>query len=109
MKAAIRFVRKWWWLALMLLAIIFSVLWKLLTGKRGSAEPITQGLEPSPTLVEKARDQIEKVHLEGEVEKAKTRTVAEEQIKRIEAIEEKGKTHPKVARKELAEFLAANL
>jgi len=109
MKSVLRFVRKWWWAALVVLAIIFTVLWKLLTGKRGGAESIATTFDPPKTLVDKARDQVEKVHLEGEVEKAKTKTVAQEQIKQIEAIEAKGKTEPKVARKELADFLAANL
>lgn len=109
MKAVQRFIRKWWWLILLGLAVLFTVLWKVLSGGRGGSAPIGDLVVPKQTFVEKARDQVEKVHLEAEVEKAKVRTVAKEQMKQIEAIEEKGKTEPKKAREDLAAFLAANL
>lgn len=110
MKPVVRFVRKWWWLLLLGIAIVATVLFKVLTGRKGSNVPITEiDIDPPKTLVDKARDKVEKVHLEGEIEKAKVRTVAEEKIKQIEAIEEKGKTEPKKAREDLAAFLAANL
>lgn len=87
---------------------MLAISFKLLKGGGGSA-PIGDLTIPSKTFVERARSEVEKVHLEGEVEKAKVRTVAEVQIKEIETIEKKGKEDPAQARKDLAAFLAANL
>lgn len=108
MKAVTRFVRKWWWLILLGVAVVFAIVWQVLKGKSGTA-PIDDLVVPKKTFVEKARDEVEKVHLEAEVEKAKVRAEAKSQMEQIKAIEEKGKTEPKKAREDLAAFLSANL
>lgn len=100
-----RFVRKWWWLILLAGGVVLYVAWKVF----GPREPANAPLKPPPKFIEMARAEVEKVHLEGEVEKAKIRTRADVQREQIAAIEEKGKKDPAAARKELADFLAANL
>ena len=110
MKAALRFVRKWWWVVLAGLAALLTIVGKVLSRPKSAPEPgPIETSQPKKTLVEKARDQVEKVHLEGEVEKAKIQTVAKSQMNEIKAIEEVGKTDPKKAREQLADFLASNL
>jgi hypothetical protein len=105
MKAAKRFLRKWWYLILLGAGAVLWFAWKLF-GPRAPDAP--EPVEP-PKFLEMARTEVERVHLEAEVEKVKVRTVADIQRKEIEAIEEKGKDDPAAAREELAAFLAANL
>jgi hypothetical protein len=104
LNAAWRFIRKWWWVLVLGACIVGYVLLRIF-GPRGQQTDVAV----PPKLLEMARDKIEVVHLEGEVEKAKVRTQAEDSHKQIDAIAEKGKTDPKAARKELADYLAANL
>lgn len=105
MKVAWRFVRRWWWAILLATGVVAAVLWKVF----GPRMPDADVAMPHPKFIDLARDKVERVHLEGEIEKAKIRTEADGKRKQIEAIEEKGKTDPAAARKQLAEFLAANL
>ena len=106
MTKAKRFVRKWWYLILLGLGATAWVLWQVFKPRAPGAAV----LEPEPPkFLEMARVEVERVHLEGEVEKAKVRTVAKIQSKQIDEIEEKGKDDPAAARAELAAFLAANL
>lgn len=100
-----RFIRKWWWLILLGSGIALYVAWKVF----GPRDPVSAPLKPPPKFIELARTEVEKVHLEGEVEKAKIRTRADVQREQIAAIEEKGKKDPAAARMELADFLAKNL
>lgn len=102
-----RFVRKWWWLILAVGGVALWVLWKIFQPRRPDAP--APALTKPPKLIEMARAEVERVHLEGEVEKAKVRAEAKAQVQQIEAIEEKGKTDPAAARKDLAAFLATNL
>jgi hypothetical protein len=100
-----RFVRQWWWLFLLGAGVVLYVAWKVF----GPREPVNGPPKPPPKFIDMARTEVEKVHLEGEVEKAKIRTRAEGQREQIAAIEEKGKKDPAAARRELAAFLASNL
>jgi len=104
MKKIVRFIRRWWWAVILLAAAVGWFLWQMLGGSREPGPP-----PKPPKFLDLARNEVEKVHLEGEVEKAKVRTVAKVQNEQIDAIEEKGKKDPAAARKELADFLAANL
>lgn len=99
-----RFFRRWWWAFVLAATAVGWVLWKMF----GPRLPDAPDPEP-PKFLEKAREQVERVHLEAEVEKAKVRTTADVKVKEIDAIEEKGKDDPAKAREELAEWLAANL
>jgi hypothetical protein len=106
MKKVERFIRKWWWVLLLGLGVVLTILWKLL-GPRGEPPPDDSVIPP--TFVDRARDQVERVHLEGDVEKARVRATSDVQRKAIDSIEEKGKDDPKGARKDIAAFLSANL
>ncbi len=106
MAKAKRFVRRWWHLIVLGLGITGWVLWRMFKPRA----PGVVELEPEPPkFLEMARVEVERVHLEAEVEKVKVRTIAEVELKQIDAIEEKGKDDPAAARAELAAFLAANL
>lgn len=105
MKKIERFIRRYWWVIILGAGIVFSIVWKIF-GPRGT--PVDDSVS-APTFVEKARDKIERVHLEGEVEKAKIRATADAEKKVIEAIEKKGETDPKGAREDIAAWIAANL
>lgn len=107
MKKVQRFIRRWWWAFLLAAGFLVSILWKLLGPKNGSGPP--DGPLKPPTFVERARNEVERVHLEAAVEKAKVRAQADAQKKVIADIEEKGKTDPAGARKDIADWLAGNL
>ena len=102
-----RFIRRWWWAFLAAAGVVFVIVWKLLGPKNGP-KPLEGPLKP-PTFVERARDKVERVHLEAEVEKAKIRAEAGAQKEVIAKIEERGKTDPAGARKDIAAWLAGNL
>jgi hypothetical protein len=104
MKNVLRIVRKWWWVIILALGTVGWILWKVF-GPRDSGA----ALPAPPKFLDMARAEVERVHLEGEVEKAKVRTEATGQMKQIEAIEEKGKKDPAAARRDLADFLSQNL
>jgi hypothetical protein len=107
MKKIKRFIRKFWWVLVVGAAIIFAVLWKLLGPKAPDPE-LESALKP-PTFLDRARDNVDRVHLEGEVEKARVRAEADSDKRIIDAIEEMGKENPKVARRDIAIWLNANL
>ena len=109
MADAWRKVRQYWWVALAVLGGIAAVVFRLLAGnKQPSAQPGPTAPQP-PTFSEHAQTQVERVHLEGEVEKARITATADAHQAEIDRIEETGKTDPKEARKQLAGFLARNL
>lgn len=83
------------------------ILWRAF-GPRGQSFASGSLVKP-PTFVDRARDEVERVHLEAEVEKATVRAEAAGKLDDLKVIEAKANTDPKQARKELAEFLAANL
>lgn len=108
MTAAWRFIRQWWWAFVAVAATVFFVVWRFTTrpGKGtggGGTDPLP------PTLADRAKQEVERVRLEGEVEKAKVTATAEAQRSEIERIEEVGKTDPKEARRQLAGWLGRNL
>lgn len=106
MKAAIRKLREWWWLVAAVLGVVIFALWQILKPKGGGSLPD----EPvAPKFAEKAKAEVERVRLEGEVEKAKVRATGDAQRKEIEVIEEKAQEDPVQARKDMAAWLARNL
>lgn len=109
MKSIGRFCRKYGWMILLGVGVVLAVLWNILRGRGGQARIDDVIVSPKPTFVEKARKEVEKVHLEAEVEKAKVQAISQTQVNKIEEIEEKAKEDPKQARKELAAFLAKSL
>jgi len=108
MRKVWRFIRRWWWAFLFALA---TVLWVIITiilrgGRKTNPDPT---IPPKPTFREIADNQIERIKLEGDVEKARVVARADAQRERIDEIEAKGKEDPKAARAELAEWLRNNL
>lgn len=104
-----RAIRKYWWAFLAGLAAVIGIILGAVTfrGRRNTTpDPTT----PSPpTFKERAEQQVERVRLEGEVEKAKVTATADAQREVLDQIEETGKDDPAEARRQLARFLSANL
>jgi DNA-binding XRE family transcriptional regulator len=107
MKEAIRFVRQWWWAFVAVAAGVFAVAWRFMAMRGGDASKP----EPSvvPSLAERARSEVERVRLEGEVEKARATTKAEAAHQTLNQIEEEAKADPVAARRKLASWMQGNL
>jgi hypothetical protein len=107
MKQAWRFVRQWWWAFVAVAATVFLVVWRFTsksgTGTGGGAEPV------QPSVADRAKAEVERVRLEGEIEKAKVTATADAHRAEIDRIEEVGKSDPKEARRQLAGWLGRNL
>lgn len=108
MKQAWRFIRQWWWAFVGIAGGIFLLVWRIIASKPGGGAVIDPPV-PTPTLSERAKVEVERVRLEGEVEKAKVAATADAHREEIARIEETGKTDPKEARRQLAAHLARNL
>lgn len=99
-----RFFRRWWWAIMIAAAATLWLLREMFTPIKAPGWQL-----PPPKFLEKAKVEVERVRLEGEVEKAKVRATADVQREQIEAIEEEGKEDPAKAREEMAAWLAKNL
>jgi hypothetical protein len=104
MNEAWRFVRKWWWTFLVGAAILAFVLWRIV---RNPPEP--GEAEVPPQFLEAAKNQVERVRLEGEVEKARVTATADAHRVEIDRIEELGEEDPREARRQMADWLSRNL
>lgn len=104
MKAAGRFIRKWWWTFLIGALVVGFFAWRIL---RPTSNPTLA--PPPPKLLDKAREEVERIHLEGEIEKVRVRATADAQRAELDRIEEQGEEDPKAAREALSDFLNANL
>lgn len=105
MRAAWRWIRKFWWLVLAILGSAVGVLWYAFGGRSsGGSDP-----KPTPSFAKKAKEKAEKVRLEGEVEKAKVKAKADTERAEIERIEELGETDPKEARRQISDLLRRTL
>ena len=99
-----RFIRRWWWTFIVGAAIVAFVVWRIVRN------PPEEGEEDvPPQFLEAAKDQIERVQLEGEVEKARVRATADAQRAEIDRIEEMGQEDPREARRQMASWLSQNL
>jgi len=101
-----RTVRKWWWVLVAVAAGIFLIAWRLMAKPGGPDQPVPPQV---PTLADRARQEVERVRLEGEVEKARAKAAADAQRSEIDRIEELGQSKPVEARRQLAEWLQRNL
>lgn len=97
-----RFIRRWWWVFVAVAAGLFLVAWRLMAKPGGSDQPVPPQV---PTLAERARQEVERVRLEGEVEKARAKAAADAQRAEIARIEELGESQPAEARRQLADWL----
>lgn len=107
-KRAWRFLRKYWWVFLSVLAAVAGVVIAILSRDRTTTPP---GLiKPTPkTFKERAQEQVERIQLEGEIERARIQTKAESENADLDEIERIGNDDPVEGRKRLAEWLRANL
>jgi hypothetical protein len=103
MKMVWRFIRKWWWVFLVAAVTVVFTTWRVLRPTSNPTAPV-----PPPNL-DKAREEVERIHLEAEVEKARVRAQADAQRAELDRIEEQGEKDPAAAREALAEWLNANL
>lgn len=76
--------------------------WLLLPKPKNEDEKVEKPL----TFKEKAKDQIEHIRLEGEVEKARAKVTAELQNEQLDKIEACGRYDPVEARRQLAAWMA---
>lgn len=103
-KKVWRFLKQSWWWILLIVGGVFLAIWKI--GDRGGKDaPEPQG----PTFTERARGEIERVRLEGELEKARVTARADAQRAELDTIEEVGRDNPAEGRRQLANWLSSNL
>lgn len=107
-----RFFRQAWWLVVGLVAAVMGVGALLVfrgSGGRPEATTWRPGQETPKPLRERAREEVERVRLEGELEKAHKRAYAQVQRAELRHIEQQAKEDPKGARRNLATWLQRNL
>ena len=105
MKKAWRFVRQWAWAILAAAGGLLFLVWRVMAMR----SPVQTDQPGTPTVSDRAKVEVERIRLEGEVEKAKVTAVAEVHREEIARIEEVGKSDPKEARRQLASWLNDNL
>ncbi len=106
MTNAWRFVRTYWWVFVAAASGILLFAWRLMASRGpGVLVPV----DPPVTFTDRAREQVERVRLEGEVEKAKVNVTADVAKAELERIEEVGKIDPRAARRQLSSFLNGRL
>lgn len=105
MKSVRRWLRKWWWVIVGAAGAIFAVAFAIFTSNNdGPDEPA-----PEPNLRDRANTEVDRIELEGEVEKARVTATAEGDNEELDRIEEVGKEDPKAAREQLSGWLNTNL
>ena len=112
MKKLQRFLRRWWWAFLAGAGALLGIMVAILIPRRKNQLPInssTPSMPPQPTFTDRARTEVERVRLEGEVEKARIQAAAEAQHVQLDEIETVGETDPAEGRRMLATWLRNNL
>lgn len=107
-----RFLRQAWWLVVGLLAAVMGVGALLVFRRsegRSEATTLRPGQNTPKPLRERAREEVERVRLEGELEKAQKRVTAQAQQAELHRIEQEAKEDPAAARRNLAAWLRENL
>lgn len=105
-KKLSRFVRRWWWAFVGVAMGIFVLVWRLMAIRQPSSGQLPAQL---PTIADRARQEVERVRLEGEVEKARVVASADAQRVELDQIEEVAKENPREARRQLSTWLSRNL
>ena len=108
MTAVWRFIRKWWWTFLLGAAAVAGFFFYLLFPKPQDTES-APGKLPRQTLKDRAKEEVERVQLEGEIERARAVSRADTRREELDAIETTGKTDPAEGRRQLAAWMAQNL
>lgn len=88
-------------------AAVGFLFWLLLPKPKRDSSP--GQLPPPKTFKERAQVQVERVRLEGEVEKARVEATADVQNQQLDDIEVVGREDPVEARRQLASWLTGNL
>lgn len=102
-----RWLKRWWWTFVVGAAAVGGfVLWLLLPKPKRDSSP---GQVPTKTFKERAQEQVERVRLEGEIEKARVTAKADAQNEQLDNIEVVGQEDPAEARRQLASWLTHNL
>lgn len=110
MKKIVRFCKRWWWAFLASAGMVLGVAVSLLVPRRKSTPiPKTTNDLPRPTFAERARVEVSRVRLEGDVEKARIQARTEAHITQLNEIETTGKTDPEAGRRMLAVWIKNNL
>lgn len=99
-----RFLRKWWWAIASATVFVLYVVFDAIT-----RDKYTEPRSKPPKFLEKARTEVERVRLEGEIEKAKVSATAEAHREQLRTIEEMADEDPVQARKELSDWLTRSL
>lgn len=103
-----RFLRRYWWTLLAGVGAVAGFVLCILFPRR-RRDTFPPGNPPRPTFKERANTEVERVRLEGEVEKARASASAEVYREEIDAIEETGKTDPVKGRRQMALWIRNNL
>lgn len=99
-----RWLKQWWWTILLGVATVLGALsWLLMPRSRNEPEKEL----PKP-FREKAKKEIDRVRLEGEMEKVKVRKVADSHKRQLAGIEKVGEEDPARARQLLAAWMNRN-
>ncbi len=99
-----RFIRRWWWVFAAGAAGLGTTLFYLFLANRSDYPE-----QPRSDFRDRAQKEVERVRLEGEIEKAKVTVRAETQHEELTRIEELGKEDPVEARKRLSSWLNNHL
>jgi len=111
MRKVWRFIKRWWWAFLAVLAAVLGVVAAILVGgsRRSENREPKPGELPKRTFRERAQEEVERVRLEGEIERARITATADAKREELDDIEQIGKADPAEARRQLASWLSANL
>lgn len=104
MAAVWRWLRKWWWVLVAAAGALGAVLFTIFASNDDPAPP-----RPKSNLRERAQKEVERIRLEGEVEKARVRATADAHRAELERIEDLGDEDPVEARRQLSDWLNRNL
>lgn len=103
-----RWLKRWWWTILVGVGTVAGFLfWLLMPKPKRDSTP--GGSPPPRTFKERAKEEVERVRLEGEVEKARVTAKADVQNQQLDDIEVIGREDPVEARRQLASWLTSNL
>lgn len=112
MKKIWRALRQAWWLVVGLAAAALGVVALVVFSRSerpSGATTAHSGTPPRKPLRERAQEEVERVRLEGELEKAELRAVWASQRIEVDEIKKQAKDDPTAARKNLAAWLQRNL
>lgn len=109
MRAAWRFIRRWWWVILGTLAAALGAALAIFVRPSDAEREQWEGRQRPQTFRQRAAQEVERVHLEGEVEKARVRAQTWQRNRELDEIEVIGENNPTEGRKQLAGWLAKNL